>query len=381
MPKNRKKSFYGGGVSILVVATTFLMVAIIVTSFIRLANRDSQMAASQDLSQSAYDSAQAGIEDAKRALLQWQGACTESPQSNDCAKFKTALHQGLDSQSCKLLSEIFDIGDRNADETLIQSSEGDKEFDQAYTCVKINTETSDYLGESPAGFSKLIPLKSTANFDKIRVSWFSEKDAGSSDMSLDDYPNKMLNAFPENSNWPQNRPSVSRAQFINGDDSGVVFLYPSANAAVNSEFNGISPVVLQASHQIFDSSVLSPVRCAKSISESGYSGYACSVMILLGRNIAPDSGSILNLSFQYGQTTNYKVEMISPDNTVVNFKDVQPVIDSTGRANDQFRRVQSRVELDGVDQPVPEFAVSTDGKFCKTMIIRDNTAQSTVGCR
>ena len=247
--------------------------------------------------------------------------------------------------------------------------------------MKINTETSDYLGESPAGFSKLIPLKSTANFDKIRVSWFSEKDAGSSDMSLDDYPNKMLNAFPENSNWPQNRPSVSRAQFINGDDSGVVFLYPSANAAVNSEFNGISPVVLQASHQIFDSSVLSPVRCAKSISESGYSGYACSVMILLGRNIAPDSGSILNLSFQYGQTTNYKVEMISPDNTVVNFKDVQPVIDSTGRANDQFRRVQSRVELDGVDQPVPEFAVSTDGKFCKTMIIRDNTAQSTVGCR
>ncbi len=188
MAKSRGSSFYQGGVSMFIVVASFLMVAIIVASFIRLTNRDSQMAISQDLSQSAYDSAQAGVEDAKRALSQWQKTCAESPQSDDCIKFQTALHQDVESQSCRVLSEVFNIGDDSSDETLVQSSESDKEFDQAYTCVKINTETSDYLGESPAGSSKLIPLKSVANFDKVRISWFSEKDAKSSDISIEDYP-------------------------------------------------------------------------------------------------------------------------------------------------------------------------------------------------
>ena len=364
-----------------VIVATFLMVAIIVTSFIRLANRDNQMAVDQDLSQSAYDSAQAGVEDAKRALLQWQKACNDSSQSSDCVRMSAALHQGLDSQSCRLLSEVFGIGDINSDETLIQSSSGDEEFNQAYTCVKINTETSDYLGELLAGSSKLIPLKSTANFNKIRISWFSEEDAGSSNVSLDNYPNKMLNAFPVSSSWPQNRPSVVRAQFINGNDSGAVFLYPSANAAIDSQLGGISSVAIQTDRRQFNSSVLTPIRCVQSISEGGYFGYACSAVITLGSNVAPGSDSVLRLAFQYGQTVNYKVEMLSSYNLVVNFKDVQPVVDSTGRANDQFRRVQSRVELDGVNQPIPEFAVSTDGQFCKTMIIRDSTAQSTIDCR
>lgn len=381
MPKNRNSSFYTGGVSMFVIVATFLMVAIIVTSFIRLANRDNQMAVDQDLSQSAYDSAQAGVEDAKRALLQWQKACNDSSQSSDCVRMSAALHQGLDSQSCRLLSEVFGIGDINSDETLIQSSSGDEEFNQAYTCVKINTETSDYLGELLAGSSKLIPLKSTANFNKIRISWFSEEDAGSSNVSLDNYPNKMLNAFPVSSSWPQNRPSVVRAQFINGNDSGAVFLYPSANAAIDSQLGGISSVAIQTDRRQFNSSVLTPIRCVQSISEGGYFGYACSAVITLGSNVAPGSDSVLRLAFQYGQTVNYKVEMLSSYNLVVNFKDVQPVVDSTGRANDQFRRVQSRVGLDGVNQPIPEFAVSTDGQFCKTMIIRDSTAQSTIDCR
>ena len=381
MAKSRGSSFYQGGVSMFIVVASFLMVAIIVASFIRLTNRDSQMAISQDLSQSAYDSAQAGVEDAKRALSQWQKTCAESPQSDDCIKFQTALHQDVESQSCRVLSEVFNIGDDSSDETLVQSSESDKEFDQAYTCVKINTETSDYLGESPAGSSKLIPLKSVANFDKVRISWFSEKDAKSSDISIEDYPNKMLNAFPEDSNWPENRPSVSRAQFIDGDESDTIFLYPSANAGISPQFSKTSSVTLRWGRRGFDASVLSPVRCVQSISTDGYSGYACSSIVILDRIVAPDSESVLKLSFQYGQTTNYKVEMINSDNRVVNFKDVQPSADSTGRANDQFRRIQSRIDLDGVAQPVPEFAVSTDGKFCKVMVVRDNTTQSTGNCK
>ena len=60
-----------GAVSIFIVLFTALLVTIIATGFIQLMLRNQQQSVNSDLSQSAYDSALAGVEDAKRAL-----ACT-----------------------------------------------------------------------------------------------------------------------------------------------------------------------------------------------------------------------------------------------------------------------------------------------------------------
>jgi hypothetical protein len=89
----------------------------------------------------------------------------------------------------------------------------------------------------------------------------------------------------------------------------------------------------------------------------------------------------MKLSAQYGATTNYSVELFDGGRGAVNFDGVQPLIDSTGRASDKFRRVQSRVEMNSTTLPIPDFAVSTDGKFCKAMIIRDSTEPSTIECK
>ena len=55
-------------------------------------------------------------------------------------------------------------------------------------------------------------------------------------------------------------------------------------------------------------------------------------------------------------------------NTTTNFQDVQVSIDSTGRANDMYSRVEARVEFIDVGFPFPEFAIqatSTDGDAIK----------------
>ena len=74
----------------------------------------------------------------------------------------------------------------------------------------------------------------------------------------------------------------------------------------------------------------------------------------------------------YNQKTSFRVSMQSETNSPVHFSAVQPAIDSTGRANDLFRRVRSRVELDGSSIPAAESAVDISGSLCKTFLITDN---------
>jgi hypothetical protein len=46
--------------------------------------------------------------------------------------------------------------------------------------------------------------------------------------------------------------------------------------------------------------------------------------------------------------------------TLVEFANVQPMVDSTGRANDLFRRVESRIELADTSFPISNYALAVD---------------------
>ena len=72
------KQFKKGGVSMFLVVVTSMLVSLLVASFIKSVNRDLQSATNRDLSQSAYDSAQAGVEDAKRALTKYYQDCVNN---------------------------------------------------------------------------------------------------------------------------------------------------------------------------------------------------------------------------------------------------------------------------------------------------------------
>lgn len=392
-----------GAVSIFVVIFFMLLVTVVTVSFLRLMVNDQRQASNNDLSQSAYDSAQAGVEDAKRALLEHRKTCFSGAAA--CA----ASSNAITSDECNAaLNGIAGTGSAlgsngKTGEIMVQQSTtgNDKALDQAYTCVTIDLETSDYVGDIAANQSQLVPLISASSFDRVQIQWFSKEDIASGAVSLTN--NRPLYT---QANWPLNRPSLMRAQLmqvagnfkLDGFDavsgaqsnSATMFLYPTNQA-------GISERIMTDYDQRKTSPTDNPnpkdslttptaVSCTSSLVAGGY---ACSTVLVLPQAIGgagnnSDRTAFLRL-LPFYNATHFRVTLwngpVSPSSSVVNFKDVQPSIDSTGRANDLFRRVQSRVDLFDTTFPYPEAAIEVTGNFCKDFAVTDvQYIAGTSGC-
>lgn len=376
-----------GAVSLFVVLFTALLITVVTVSFITLMLKNQQQASDNDLSQSAYDSAMAGVEDAKRALLIWK-ACQESraAPSVNCAAVEVAIAE----KRCDTLSRVGVVG-QQGNETIIQqgTSGNDQAYNQAYTCVKISTDTADAQGSLTVDTSEMIQLKGTGAFNTIRISWFQAKDmATAGPVRL---PSAPLNKLPQDTRtWSANTPALLRAQLIQSGDSfsyddldgagnpagksnaNTLFLYPaSTGRQLSFRDDDVRRVAAKTPQQ---------VRCQTSALVGG--AYACSAEITLPEpingSVASRGVALLRLSALYNKTS-YKIELLNGSD-VVAFNGVAPLIDATGRANDIFRRVEARVGLSDTPFSTPEATVDVDGNICKNFLVTDSTYQSTGTC-
>jgi hypothetical protein len=89
----------------------------------------------------------------------------------------------------------------------------------------------------------------------------------------------------------------------------------------------------------------------------------------------------LQLQSYYQQYTSFKVELVN-GSTTVDLNEVQPRVDSTGRASSLFRRVEANVSLrnDGVTLPYPDAALSVSGEFCKNFFITNDSGEFESRC-
>lgn len=377
-----------GAVALFVVIFSTLLMTIVTVSFVQLMTKDQQQATTNDLSQSAYDSAQAGVEDAKRLLLLDQ-ACrngSAAPTVN-CAAVTSALTPaaGETQTSCDTLAKGGIVSESD-NETLLQQEEGDNAaaLDQAYTCVEIATDTADYLGNLQTNESVVVPLRGTKSFNSVTLSWFSDKDISSQ-------TNNMAVSFPSTgsdvslprigSRWQFNVPALMRTQLVqvgstfklsdfndspggNQSDANTLFLYPSA-AGSNTKSFALDP-------RYSPSNAPQPISCRSNLNGGGY---ACTVTLQLP---VPINGSVdnrtayLHLTALYNQA-HFRIQLKDGSGNIVKFSNVQPEVDSTGRANDLFRRVVSRVELRG-DVTYPNAEIDVTGGLCKNFSITERTS-------
>lgn len=372
-----------GAVSLIMVIFSALLITIIVVSFTRIMIKDQQQANSNDLSQSAYDAAQAGVEDAKRALLRYQNICKSG---GDCTKAAEYFNSKC-NDSIKTLS---DISKTDSDsEIKVKTGTSGNSLDQAYTCVKVALNTSDYLGDLSNNESDIIELSSTKPFNAIKIEWFSSKDLSLDDKNTTDLLDPLNNVSGDNKTplikqdeWPLSRPPMMRAQLIEfspnsnlssldhavsgGSGASTLFLYPvsSGNSALSFANDN-----LRRSEAKSTPSAPYPVKCSKNLDVENY---ACNIKLDMPETITGSDGTVyLRLSALYNRAQ-YRITLLSEDTlNPPKFNGVQPEIDSTGRTNEIYRRVKTRVEMTDINFPYPDGAIDTTDSLCKDFLITD----------
>lgn len=403
------KNFKKGGVSIFIVIVVGVLVSIMSASFLRLMFRDQEQASKLDLSQSAYDSAQAGVEDAKRFLRIFRSACGPSGTGDfegghyDC----NAMRDAIRSDSCYVLATA-GIGNANS-ETIIQTTSGaggasnDASLNQAYTCVKLRMNTADFLGRTNDGSPSVINLRGTTAFNRVRIRWHSRENmTNGNNIALDSLSNPSVRPRIDSRNWRnQNRPAILKAQFY-GYIPGVERSSSIMDTPYPDDKNGASEMLFYPVNSN-SSSLLSPdapnmprvrrndsssdattdytfTRCSDRM-DANSNTYACQTTVNIGRSVDPRDVLYLRLT-PLMNDSNFKVELLNGDN-VVDFAGVQPKVDSTGRANTQLRRVESRIGFNDTSFPVPLFSAQTENEkepICKEFSVTRLT-NSNVNCR
>lgn len=377
-----------GAVSLFIVVFAALLITVVTVSFIRIVINNQQQASTADLSQSAYDSAQAGVEDAKRALINLQAVCNGS---NPAACTTALTHIQTTDCNKGLMDVVSDA--TSGDEVKVQEGTDTNTLDQAYTCVKINLLTNNYIGSLGVNESTLVPLTGVSSFDTVQIQWYSSSDLSTNkDLSVDLQP---IGSTPllAQSSWVSNRPPIMRTQLMQfgsngfkladfdgpnaaGDsDANTLFLYPSGNTGTANSLVGSTSFKGHDTRKTPTGTPLSIV-CSGLLNVGGY---ACNEQITLPDAInAGQRTAFLRLSSLYNKAS-YSVQLLS-GGLPVQFNGVQPEIDSTGRAGGLFRRVVARTVLSDANFPYPSAAVDVTGSFCKNFVVTDNAADYRSAC-
>ena len=376
-----------GGASIFVVLITIILFGVITLGYLRLMLSEANQTTNSDLSQSAYDSALAGVEDAKLALLKYHeclnnGATTQS--TGECGDVIRAMQKGIKNGDCDTVAAVLGrtVGEDGGvliQETRGESGEGNSnDMAQAYTCVKISEELPDYRTTlNDTDRLRVIPLRveDVNQIKAVKVSWYSSENAESVSSAGIDPEKYNASSLPSGEDYPT--PPLLGVSLLQADatfllsdfyasygtgertDRATVYLAPSqsgekeldkaAMAKTNDKSSQNQPVKVQCSKGEF------------------YCSFRMELPDSFRASAKNQGASFLLITLPYGNpATDVSVELCTNlkcrSDEILPFVGVQARVDSTGRANDLYRRVESRVELVDVYYPYPEFAIQLNGK-------------------
>lgn len=409
---NHQPEYRSGATSIYAVVIATLLFSVITVSFIRIIVNEANRTASDELSQMAYDSALAGVEDAKAAVKKYL-YCKSHSGSSGCNYAQNATF--LQDAGCDAVYRILYNNGQDGREEVELSETGSTDggsTNQAYACVKLSSEAVDYRStlsaENPI---RMVPLRVPEGRDAgdvaaLQISWHT-KDNGDTN-----YRNQ--NSFmpaPLNSSGSYAAPATLSATIIQTGganfkiedfdiveggktDRAMAFLVPASAGYAGAKDTIDSGILANSNNHNDDArnndiNFLTPserlpanepqkIKCGNL--EAG-AEYDCSVKLQLpnplngGRN---RDTFYLVLSLPYNNPeTEFSVAMLDSSGNIIDFSGAQYIVDSTGRASDMYSRVEARLEFADASYPFPEYAVRTGGNIKKDFYVTADCTKTT----
>lgn len=381
------------GVASILTVVFFLLIASVVTiGFARLSLLEAEQALQDSLSKSALAAAYSGVNDGKRALL-------------FCLQADLAVHPecdetnatGINNQSCPGFFDNVNL--RNnvgipdpdpANGSIRVGDDPNLSVNERYTCVIITNDTYDVsqplIIDQPGENTTVIPIKSAASFNAMRISWqrrqltppnltgLTYNGAGNEQRASYRDTDAYGATFKWNGEWP----ALMRASLYAHPKSNITY-NPDGTTNITDKTAFLFPINAPlAGPQSVSVGALLP-RQLTNCNSNGFTinpsvssdRYICQLTItgLNATSPAFDSANnelYLQLTNMYADT-DVTVELLNT-NTPVRFDNVSPQIDSTGAVENTFRRVQVRVRYHG-SAPILPNAIDTGTGVCKNFIV------------
>ncbi len=367
-----------GLASFYIVTFVTLVLSIVVLSFVQIVVRDSRRTSNDDLYQSAYDSALAGIEDARVALVKYHECLNRN--TPECTKIRQYIENG--KTDCDAVSHALGRidGSESKEVPIVEKSSssssdsnGSLSMDQAYTCVTVDINVPDYRGMLTASNRViLIPIRVLGNASDVKninIAW--QSDAVKEEGYRYSYPST-YNTDNNGSNHTYFYPASERHiyQPITVDIFQTDDVYTLGELSTNSTIGtDHSSFMLQPSeqgdHYMSANDVMAQNDKFNNFPEQtkcdGKGEFNCYTNVQLPRTYNGGNRNhdtfLMRVESPYGQEpVDFAITLLDASGNAVAFSGVQAHVDSTGRANDLVRRVESRIDF-FTDFPYPEFAI------------------------
>lgn len=366
MIKNLLSHNKKGMASLYVVIFVTILFGVITLSFIRIILSESIQSSNDDLSQSAYDSALAGVEDAKILVNKFYQCRSKTSSDSECTRLfggvgTNARYNEIFGGYCdefKLKKKLY--GDADSEVKIEESSSNNS--DQAYTCVIMKNIVPDYRSTLTSDTrTRVIPLGINSgqlgNVNRIRIAWYSEINGSANSFRLNQ--DNKLHVLSEATTPPTITATLLKTpgnfkidDFNNSTskDYSTMVLLPRAG----SDRTTISKNELDQAGDSSSTNLPFEIHC-------GAGEFACQVD-LIEPGLYQNGNAMLVLTMPYGDTiTDFAVTLYDRNNNPIDFENVQISVDSTGRANQLYRRVETRLDPADIFFPYPEYEVELTG--------------------
>lgn len=427
-----KRGFKRGAASFYIVAFSTLILVIIATSFATVIISEVTRTSNDDLSQSAYDAALAGVEDAKLAFSNYRRCLEANPSLATNTPSGLSSGEAItcsdivywmthpDTVGCDMVAHIlgrigkFDEGGEVKVSDTTSSDVNTTDMNQAYTCAKIETVLADYRANlSSSNQTKVVKVQfeksGTADqINAVKLSWYSNRE--NEKLQFLNFNNSLTRVTfqPVDQLNTATPPTLAvelvqtaRSFYLSDfdqtasgqTDRATLLLVPSSSAtAARVRFNETPSATTSGNYVgVYNGSenVISAAQVAKTndhnignvpyvtyCDEASKDEFACSVTINLPK---PKNGARSDDTFMFVVTlpyaepdTDFSMQFLCnsdcttitdeaggtvSSSNVARVRGVQVLIDSTGRANDLYRRVETRLESSDTSFPYIYYAL------------------------